>query len=154
MSARKRSKRAKFRGSRTCGWGKHSKHRGHGSQGGAGMAGGKKHKKTWMQKYAPERIGKSGFHSLQQRGISRRAAVVNVSELEGMAGGKKEIGFEGRVLGGGAIKVPLVVKASYFTPSAKAKIEKAGGKSLLLEAKTASKAGGKAVSSEEVVDNK
>ncbi len=44
MPTRKRSKRAGFRGSRTCGWGKHSKHRGHGSQGGAGMAGGKKHK--------------------------------------------------------------------------------------------------------------
>jgi large subunit ribosomal protein L15 len=128
MPTRKRSKRAGFRGSRTCGWGKHSRHRGHGSQGGAGMAGGKKHKKTWMVKYAPNRIGKFGFHSLQQRGISRRDAAVNVSDLESMAAGKKEISFDGKVLGGGSIKSPLIVKASYFTASAKAKIEKAGGK--------------------------
>lgn len=135
MPTRKRSKRVKFRGSRTCGWGKHSKHRGHGSQGGAGMAGGKKHKKTWMVKYAPERIGKSGFHSLQQRGIRARDAVVNVSDLEGMAGGKKEVSFDGKVLGGGAIKTALNVKASCFTAQAKAKIEKAGGKAVSAEGK-------------------
>lgn len=130
--ARKKSKRSKFRGSRTCGWGKHSKHRGHGSQGGAGMAGGKKHKKTWVAKYAPGRIGKHGFHSLQQRGIRKRDAAINVSDIEKIADGKKELDLSalgiGKVLGGGAIRSAITVKASRFTAQAKAKIEKAGGK--------------------------
>jgi large subunit ribosomal protein L15 len=130
--ARKHSKRAKFRGSRTCGWGKHSKHRGHGNQGGTGMAGGKKHKKTWMVAHDPDRIGKFGFRSLQQRGISRRDDFVNVSDIEAMAAGKKEVSFDGKVLGGGVICSPVTVKASYFTESAKAKIEKAGGKCVVL----------------------
>ena len=65
---------------------------------------------------------------MNQRGISRRAIAVNVSELEGLADGKKEVEFDGKVLGGGSISQPLTVKAGYFTESAKAKIEKAGGK--------------------------
>ncbi len=134
MPARKRSKRAKFRGSRTCGWGKHTKHRGHGSQGGAGMAGGKKHKKTWMVKYAPNRMGKFGFHSLQQRGIRERGPVVNVSDLQKLAAGKKELDLSAlgisKVLGGGAIKSAITIRADYFTAQAKAKIEKAGGKAV------------------------
>jgi large subunit ribosomal protein L15 len=132
---RKRSKRAKFRGTRTCGWGKHTKHRGHGSQGGAGMAGGKKQKKTWMTKYMPDRIGKFGFHSLQQRGIRERAKSVNVSELEKLANGKNEIdvsslGFS-KVIGSGGIKSAISVTSKYFTPQAKEKIEKAGGKAIV-----------------------
>lgn len=152
--ARKKSKRAKFRGSRTCGWGKHSKHRGHGSQGGTGLAGGKKHKKTWMVKYAPSRIGKFGFHSMQQRGIRKREKAVNISDLQKLAAGKKEVdvsslGFD-KVLGGGNINAALTVKAPHFTAQAKAKIEQAGGKSQLTVAKTADKVRGKAASAEEV----
>jgi large subunit ribosomal protein L15 len=132
MPARKKSKRSKFRGSRTCGWGKHSKHRGHGNQGGTGLAGGKKHKKTWMVAHDPKHIGKFGFRSLQQRQLRERAAAVNVSDLASMASGKKELEFDGKVLGGGSIGSPLTVKASYFTESAKAKIEKAGGKCVVI----------------------
>lgn len=132
MPARKRAKRAKFRGTRTCGWGKHTRHRGHGSQGGTGMAGSKKHKKTWIVKYAPGHIGKRGFSSLAQRGISKQRMAVNVSDLESMAGGKKEVGFDGKILGGGSIGSPLTVKAHYFTDSAKAKIEKAGGEAVVV----------------------
>jgi large subunit ribosomal protein L15 len=136
MPTRKRSKKTSFRGSRTCGWGKHSKHRGHGNQGGAGLAGGKKHKKTWMVKYAPNHIGKFGFSSLQQRNLRVRELAVNVCDLESMAAGKKEVEFKGKVLGGGPIKTALTVKADYFTEAARAKIEKAGGKAVL-EAETA-----------------
>jgi large subunit ribosomal protein L15 len=135
MTTRKRSKRVKFRGSRNCGWGKHSKHRGHGNQGGAGMAGTKKHKKTWVVKFAPGHIGKLGFHSLQQRNLRVGEAAVNVSDLEKMAAGKKELEFAGKVLGSGQVGGALIVKADYFTQSAKAKIEKAGGKAILIEEK-------------------
>jgi large subunit ribosomal protein L15 len=132
--ARKRAKRAKLRGSRTCSWGRHTKHRGHGSQGGTGLAGGKKHKKTWMVKYMPDHIGKHGFSSLKQRGISKTDVAVNVSELERLAAGKKELDLTAmgidKVLGGGVIRAALTVKAEYFTDSAKAKIEAAHGKAV------------------------
>ena len=65
---------------------------------------------------------------------------INVGRLEGL--GLKEISLEAlkearkahpsadglRILGNGEIKSALTVKASYVTPSAKAKIEAAGGK--------------------------
>lgn len=65
---------------------------------------------------------------------------INVGRLEGL--GMKEISIEAlkearkahpsadglRILGNGEIKSALTVKASYVTPSAKAKIEAAGGK--------------------------
>ena len=65
---------------------------------------------------------------------------INVGRLEGL--GMKEISIEAlkeaskahasadglRVLGNGEIKSAITVKASYVTPSAKAKIEAAGGK--------------------------
>ena len=65
---------------------------------------------------------------------------INVGRLEGL--GMKEISIEAlkearkahpsadglRILGNGEIKSAFTVKASYVTPSAKAKIEAAGGK--------------------------
>lgn len=65
---------------------------------------------------------------------------INVGRLEGL--GMKEISIEAlkearkahpsvdglRILGNGEIKSAITVKASYVTPSAKAKIEAAGGK--------------------------
>ena len=65
---------------------------------------------------------------------------INVGRLEGL--GLKEISLEAlkeagkasssadglRILGNGEIKSAITVKASYVTPSAKAKIEAAGGK--------------------------
>ena len=65
---------------------------------------------------------------------------INVGRLEGL--GMKEVSIEAlkearkahpsadglRILGNGEIKSAITVKASYVTPSAKAKIEAAGGK--------------------------
>jgi len=59
---------------------------------------------------------------------------VNVESLEKLANGEKELnlneifGGNVKVLGRGEISVPLVVKASKFSKSAKEKIEKANGK--------------------------
>ncbi len=67
-------------------------------------------------------------------------AEINVGRIEQL--GLKEVSFEAlkeagkvhpstvglRVLGNGEIKKAVTVKACYFTPSAKEKIEKAGGK--------------------------
>ncbi len=55
----------KQRGHRTHGWGSPKKHRGRGSRGGGGHAGSKKHKKVWIMKNEPERLGKRGFQSLR-----------------------------------------------------------------------------------------
>ena len=47
--------------------------------------------------------------------------------------GKVRPSSEGlRVLGNGEIKKAVTVKAAYFTPSAKEKIEAAGGKAVLV----------------------
>lgn len=51
----------KLRGSRTHGWGQIGQHRKHGAKGGRGMAGGHKHKWTWIIKYAPDHFGEKGF---------------------------------------------------------------------------------------------
>lgn len=77
-----------------------------------------------------------GFEIINQL----RYEAVNVGRLEGL--GLTEISLEAlkkvkkahpsadglRILGNGEIKSALTVKASYVTPSAKAKIEAAGGK--------------------------
>ena len=55
---RKKKKVKKIRGSRTCGEGSHKKRRGAGNKGGRGMAGGHKHKWTWIIKYMPDYFGK------------------------------------------------------------------------------------------------
>ena len=87
-----------------------------------------------MVKYMPDHIGKHGFSSLKQRGISKTDVAVNVSELERLAAGKKELDLTAmgidKVLGGGVIRAALTVKAEYFTDSAKAKIEAAHGKAV------------------------
>ena len=77
-----------------------------------------------------------GFQIINQRNY----AEINVGRLEAL--GLKEISLETlkaakkahpscdglRILGNGEIKKALTIKADYVTPSAKEKIEKAGGK--------------------------
>lgn len=128
----KRKKVIKMRGSKTHGYGSKKKHRGAGSRGGRGYAGSKKHKKTWIRKYEPERIGKRGFKSLRQRGLRKAVRAVNVGDLERLAAGKKEIdlgklGYD-RVLGSGQLRKALDIKAAHFSKRAEEKIKKVKGK--------------------------
>jgi len=138
--AKKRSRRSRIRGRRSCGMGARNNYRGKGMQGGKGMAGtGKRagQKRTWVLKYAPDYFGKKGFSSLKQKSIAK---VINLDDLqtkiehlikEGKA--KKvaegiEITLKGyKILSRGEVKEKLAVKASSFSEKAKEKIEKAGG---------------------------
>jgi len=141
VQRRKRKKNIKMRASRTHGYGSHKKHRGAGSRGGRGMAGSKKHKKTWIMKYKPGHLGKQGFKSLQQRKLVSGKKAINVRDLAKLSAGKKELdvtqlGYD-KVLGGGSISVALTVKATYFTESARIKIEQAKGKVIVISVESA-----------------
>ncbi len=130
MAAKRRKKVVKERGNRTHGYGSQKKHRGKGSRGGAGMAGGEKHRKTFLLKYMPKYMGKKGFKSKTKK----KLRAINLRELVKFAGSDKKIdlaamGYD-RVLGSGEMKTPLEVKADHFSATAREKIEKAGGKAV------------------------
>ncbi|ASI98204.1 uL15m family ribosomal protein [Thermococcus celer] len=147
MIRRKRKVR-KLRGSHTHGWGCKKKHRGGGSKGGRGMAGTGKRKNTkwtWVIKYAPDHLGKRGFH--RPKVLQYRPTTINLSDIDenleffldmGVAheeGGKIIVDVTGlgvdKVLGTGKLTRPLVIKAYYVTPKAEEKIKAAGGEVLL-----------------------
>jgi len=136
---RRKKKVKKIRGSRTCGYGSHKKHRGSGSRGGKGRAGGFDHKWSYVIKYEPGRFGKYGFK--RHPSLIKDLETINVGELEEFILKNKdkfevedgkivvdltELGFE-KVLGKGKISTPMVVKAVEFSESAREKIESAGG---------------------------
>ena len=137
MVRRKQSKAKKFLASRTWGGGNTKNRRGKGSRGGKGFAGSHKHRWAWTLKYHPEHFGTHGFFN---RNASPKLDTINVCDISDKAtSGKLEksgsmyvFDFPGKILGAGSISVPVHVKAVTATESAKAKIEKAGGK---LEAK-------------------
>lgn len=87
------------------------------------------------------RLPKRGFTNVYNR-EKEQTAVVNVGDLARFGSGvtidlaflrerkfitKKQVRWL-RVLGGGEVTVPLTVRANYFTPQARAKIEAAGGR--------------------------
>ena len=136
---KKRSKRSRLRGRKTCGWGSRKKHRGSGSRGGKGMAGtGKRsgHHKTFILKYFKDYFGKTGFVPIRENGLK----IINLDLIErnlnsmikeGTAK-KTSRGIEinlpkYKILGSGELKSKLIIKANSFSESAKEKIEKAGG---------------------------
>lgn len=143
---RKTRKIRKMRGSRTVGGGCSKKRRGAGHRGGRGMAGGHKHKWTWMVKYDPDHFGKYGFkrplksikifntvnldyldeksEELLKKGLAQKEndkIVIDVTDL----------GFN-KVLGRGRITKPLIVKSPKFSNLAVKKIEEVGGGVLTL----------------------
>jgi len=131
LKKRKRSKR--FRGSRMHGRNA-KKAKGKGNYGGKGMAGtGKKagHKISFTAKYFEKYLGKQGETS---KGTARyKGTWINVQDIAAM--NIKEFEFKGKVLGDGEILKPVIVKAKSFSSKARDKIEKAGGKAVLLKEK-------------------
>ncbi|MBI4019022.1 MAG: uL15 family ribosomal protein [Candidatus Aenigmarchaeota archaeon] len=113
----------KKRGSHTHGFGAKKKHRGKGSKGGKGLGGSSKHNRSFVYAKDPGHFGKKGFTSLKER-----AKVINVFELAKFEGevNLTEMGY-GKLLGQGEISKPLKVKVLLCSPSAKEKVEKAGG---------------------------
>jgi len=138
--AKKRKKRSRLRGRKTCGYGSRKKHRGKGSRGGKGMAGtGKRadHHKTFILKYMPGYFGKRGFKPIKKRELTK----INLDEIEkkldmflqsGIAKRTPdgiEINLQNyKILGAGKLSSKFIVKAKAFSSQAKDKIEKAGGK--------------------------
>lgn len=127
----------KQRGSRTHGWGQVGQHRAGGRRGGKGKAGGKKHKWTFIVKYAPDYFGKHGFH----RPMGRKENAINVGELEELmeetTAERKEktvnlskLGYD-KLLGAGKINTPLDVEVKSCSKSAAKKIQEAGGKIII-----------------------
>lgn len=138
------SKTKKYRGSRTFGAGTHKKRRGGGSRGGRGHAGGCKHHfvKALQEGRA---FGKYGFKRPLK--VAMKEKSINVGELDQISeillsksmakegGGATHISLTDinvdKVLGGGRVTKKLIVTASGFSETAKAKIEKLGGKCIL-----------------------
>ena len=141
---KKRSKRSRLRGRKTCGWGSKKKHRGSGSKGGKGMAGtGKKagQKITFVNKYFPGYLGKSGFTSrLQTKNKNEAISLDDINKKldtfikEGIA--KKtaegiEINLPNyKILSNGKLKEKFIIKAKAFSEKAKEKINSSGGKAV------------------------
>lgn len=139
-------KTRKHRGSRTHGWGQVGQHRKHGMRGGYGMAGGHKHKWTYIVKYKPDYFSRKGF--LSHTGIGKTSAI-NIGQLNEivdelarqnllkMDSGKFAIdltalGF-GKLLGEGALSKPLLIKVERYSKLAERKIQEAGGKLIKVE---------------------
>lgn len=149
MKVKKRRKSSRFRGSQTARRGKKKKTRGSGNQGGKGWSGtGKRgdQKKTLVIKLTGGNnyFGKS--KTLRRGKVPKKLDSINVSDLikklpvyirEGKAKESKgayEVNLEGyKVLGDGEVNEKLNIKANAFSASAKEKIEKAGGKALIVK---------------------
>lgn len=150
--SKKRSKRSRLRGRRTCGYGSRKKHRGSGSRGGYGMAGTGKmagQKKIALLKYSPGYLGKKGFTSLN-RLKREKLKVINLDEIqekinnfikEGIAkktGEGIELNFKNfKILSRGKeeLKEKWIVHAKQFSKKAEEKIINAGGKAIKEEYK-------------------
>jgi len=129
-----KKKTKKMRGKKTFGYGSKKKHRGAGSRGGRGLAGSFKHKKLKILKENPEHFGKRGF----KRRVKKSLKVINLRDIEKIAektGKKKinisELGYD-KVLGKGQLTEPLEIEARFFSEKAKMKIEKNGGKVIII----------------------
>ncbi|MBW9140609.1 MAG: 50S ribosomal protein L15 [Candidatus Aramenus sp.] len=143
MVVRRQKKTRKMRGHRTMGWGAKTQHRDRGKEGGR-QVGMHKHKWSWLVKYGKDWYGKHGFVNP----TSEEKTIITLRQLNEMITNGKiqvemkdgkayvdltKLGYE-KLLGGGEVSMPLVVRVAEATELAKSKIEKAGGQ-LVLEQK-------------------
>src|SRR3989344_6808204 len=147
MKIKKRDKKSRIRGRKTCGYGARKKHRGKGSSGGKGMAGtGKRadQKKTLILRKGVEYFGSK--RKLLKK--NKAFEVINVGEINKniekyVKEGKAKKTGEGieidlkklKILGTGEIDKKIIINAKAASKSAVEKIEKAGGKIILPDPK-------------------
>lgn len=127
MATRLRKTRRQ-RGSRYCGWGQVGQHRASGHKGGLGVSGQLKHHYSSMLKDDPGHFGHGSMKPPRSNDAKRWAAV---RDLDAMAsGGKVDLAGMGveKLLGGGSVSGAYEVAVARCTPSARAKVEKAGGR--------------------------
>ena len=139
------NKRSKYRGSRTCGGGTHKNRRGAGNRGGRGRAGiNAHHFVKWYKEMGGPVFGKDGFSNSSQTTVT----VIDVGIIDqiipsllaqGIAKNEGDIivintadmGID-KVLGSGKVTKKMNISAQAFSESAKAKIEKMGGKTQIV----------------------
>ncbi len=126
MQKRKEKRTKIYRGMRRHGKGNIKNNRGSGNRGGKGNAGLKKHKFTWVIKYAPDYFKSKGF----VRPNKKKIKTINLYEIENLHKKgeiKKEFVFEGKILGTGLLTKPIKIKAVSWTKKAEEKIKNIGG---------------------------
>jgi len=133
MPINKRKKFQKYRGSKTHGGGHMKKRRGSGNRGGFGMAGSGKRadqkKIGILKKFGNEYFGRRGF---KRKSVKKEINAINISQLPNTQEvNLKEIGFQ-KLLSRGTPKLKYKITVEYCSQKAKEKIEKAGGKIILL----------------------
>jgi large subunit ribosomal protein L15 len=135
------NKRSKYRGSRTCGGGTHKNRRGAGNRGGRGRAGiNAHHFVKWYKEMGGPVFGKDGFfHNPQTLVTTIDIGIIDqiipsliaqgVATQEGdiVSINVADMGIE-KVLGSGRVTKKINISAEAFSETAKAKIEKMGGK--------------------------
>jgi large subunit ribosomal protein L15 len=139
------NKRSKYRGSRTCGGGTHKNRRGAGNRGGRGRAGiNAHHFVKWYKEMGGPVFGKNGFSNSSQTTVtvidvgiidqiipSLLAQGIAKNEGDVIVINTADIGIE-KVLGSGKVTKKMNISAQAFSESAKAKIEKMGGKTQIV----------------------
>jgi len=124
----------KYRGSRTCGYGKVGQHRDQGAKPNR-KCGRHKHKWSYVIRYEPDYFQKKGFTC--PKSLKQRTKTISIQQLDEMAKLLPEkqaetvidlenMGFT-KLLGSGKITMPLTVKVASCSESASRKIKDAGG---------------------------
>jgi len=124
----------KYRGSRTCGYGKVGQHRDQGAKPNR-KCGRHKHKWSYVIRYDPDYFQKKGFTC--PKSLRQRTKTISIQQLDEMAKLLPEkqaesvidlesMGFT-KLLGSGKITMPLTVKIASCSESASQKIKDAGG---------------------------
>jgi large subunit ribosomal protein L15 len=139
------NKRSKYRGSRTCGGGTHKNRRGAGNRGGRGRAGiNAHHFVKWYKEMGGPVFGKDGFSNSSQTTVtvidvgiidqiipSLLAQGIAKNEGDVIVINAADMGID-KVLGSGKVTKKMNISAQAFSESAKAKIEKMGGKTQIV----------------------
>ena len=140
MATRLRKTR-RLRGGRHMGWGQVGQHRASGHKGGLGITGMMKHHYSSLLKYDPDHYGHNSTRPPKPNVTKRWANVRDLDDLFLKIGkeedGKKIIdlqsaGYE-KLLGGGIISNPYVVRVKRFTTSSETKLKAVGGEVLSLD---------------------
>jgi large subunit ribosomal protein L15 len=139
------NKRSKYRGSRTCGGGTHKNRRGAGNRGGRGRAGiNAHHFVKWYKEMGGPVFGKDGFSNSSQITVtvmdvgiidqiipSLLAQGIAKNEGDVIVINTADMGID-KVLGSGKVTKKMNISAQAFSESARTKIEKMGGKTLIV----------------------
>ena len=138
MVNRKGKRNRKFNGTRNHGKGNAKNRRGKGGKGGWGRAGTHKHRFTYVAVYERHWMAHGGRYGFANQNARAELPVINLYEIDQLArngkvekkDGKLTFDFEGKVLGTGAITMPIVVRAVCFSEKAKEKLKACGGSAI------------------------